>query len=158
MSRGTAVWVVLGAFVAPALGSGVRAADEVGDSHVKVTATAGNIDKDGRQTITIKMDIHDDFHVYANPVKYEDLEPAQTVVKISSAKKLEEVTVYYPAGERQSIQKDSYQIYEGNVEILAIVKRAAGDTGPLEVTVRYQKLNDKKGICFLPEAVKLQVK
>src|ERR1700722_15075312 len=128
------------------------------ESHVKLTATAGKIDKDGRQTITIKMHVNDDWHAYANPVNNEDLEPNQTVVKVTSAKKLEDVSVAYPPGHRQMSGKESYQVYEGNVEILASVKRAAGDTSPLQVTVQYVTCNDKKGLCLPPESVKLEVK
>jgi DsbC/DsbD-like thiol-disulfide interchange protein len=149
------VWFVLAAAV---LACGVTAAADMGESQVKVTATAGKIDKDGRQTVTIKMHINDGWHAYANPVKNEDLEPNQTVVKITSAKKLEDVSVNYPSGQRQTFLKDTYQSYEGDVEILASLKRAAGDTGPLEVTVHYVTCNDKKGICLPPESVKLQVK
>jgi DsbC/DsbD-like thiol-disulfide interchange protein len=158
LSRCSIMCFVFGAFTLAALTSGVRAGHDMGESQVKLTVTAGKIDKDGRQSITIKMHISDGWHAYANPVKNEDLEPNQTVVKITSAKKLEDVSVSYPAGQRQTVLKDSYQVYEGNVEILATVKRAPGDTGPLDVTVNYVTCNDKKGICLPPEAVKLQVK
>jgi DsbC/DsbD-like thiol-disulfide interchange protein len=156
--RFSSVCLVLAALALASLQTVIAADPGQGDSQVKLTATAGKIDKDGRQTITIKMHINDGWHAYANPVKNEDLEPNQTVVKIASAKKLEDVSVNYPAGQRQTVLKDSYHVYEGTVEILASIKRAAGDTGPLEVTVNYVTCNDKKGICLPPEAVKLQVK
>jgi DsbC/DsbD-like thiol-disulfide interchange protein len=128
------------------------------DSQVKLSATAGPIEKDGRQTVTIKMQINDGWHAYANPVKHEDLEPNQTVVKIASAKKLEDVSIAYPEGHRQTTGKETYQVYDGKVEIKAIVKRAPGDSGPLAVTVNFVTCNDKKGICLPPESVKLEVK
>jgi DsbC/DsbD-like thiol-disulfide interchange protein len=128
------------------------------DSQVKLAATAGKIDKDGRQMITVKMHINDGWHAYANPVKNEDLEPNQTVVKVASPKKLQTVTVDYPKGQRHMTGKETYQVYEGSVEISASVVRVPGDTGPLEVTVSYVTCNDKKGICLPPESVKLEVK
>jgi DsbC/DsbD-like thiol-disulfide interchange protein len=128
------------------------------ESQVKVTATAAKIDKDGRQAITIKMHINDGWHAYANPVKNEDLESVQTVVKIVGSKNLDKVDIAYPAGKRHMTGTESYHVYEGDVEIIATVKRAAGDTGPLEVTVKYQTCHDKKMLCLPPESVKLEVK
>jgi thiol:disulfide interchange protein len=131
--------------------------DKKEESQVKFTATATPI-KDGKQTVTIKMTINSGYYAYANPVKNETLEPAQTVVKITSAQKLEDVKVNYP--EKQSKTKttgaESYQIYEGTVEITADVTRAAGDTGPLEATVKFSVCN-VKGFCLPPETVKLKV-
>ena len=156
--RFTGAGLVVAAAACLAITTRGGAAGGQGDSQVKLTATAGKIDTDGRQTITIKMHVNDDWHAYANPVKNEDLEPNQTVVKVTTAKKLQDVSVVYPPGHRQMSGKESYQVYEGNVEILATVKRAAGDTGPLQVTVQYVTCNDKKGLCLPPESVKLEVK
>jgi Disulphide bond corrector protein DsbC len=130
------------------------------ESHVKLTATAGKVDKDGRQTISIKMQIDPDWHAYANPVKNDDLEPNQTVIKVTGPKnkKLDDVSITYPAGQRHMTGKETYQVYEGSVEFLATVKRTSGDTGPLELTVNYVTCNDKKGVCLPPETVKIDVK
>jgi DsbC/DsbD-like thiol-disulfide interchange protein len=127
------------------------------ESQVKFSASATKPDKDGRQKVTITMDINSGFYAYANPVNNEDLEPAQTVVKIAGAKKLEEVKVDYPPGKKKMTGDLSYLTYEGKVEITATVKRAAGDTEPLDVTVRFSVCN-VKGFCLPPEQVKLQVK
>ena len=43
--------------------------------------------------------------------------------------------------------------YEGEVEILATVKRAEGDVGPLEVKVNFMTCNDKLGKCLPAESV-----
>src|SRR5580765_3081224 len=120
------------------------------ESQVKLSASAGKIDKDGQQIITIKMEINPEWHAYANPVKNEDLEPVQTVVKITGAKKLDRVDFDYPKGKLGKTEMQTYMVYDGTVEIKATVKRAAGDTGPLEVTVNYTTCNDKKGICLPP--------
>jgi hypothetical protein len=149
---------LLGACALVVASDSLSAAGGPGESHVKLAATAGKIDKDGNQTITIKMQIGEDWHAYANPVKNEDLEPNHTIVKIVGTKKLQEVSIDYPAGDRHLFEKETFQVYQGNLEIKANVKRAAGDTGPLEVTVQYVTCNDKMGICLPPETVKLQVK
>jgi DsbC/DsbD-like thiol-disulfide interchange protein len=127
------------------------------ESQVKFAASATKPDKDGRQKVTITMNINSGFYAYANPVNNEDLEPAQTVVKIAGAKKLEEVKVDYPQGKKKMTGELSYLTYEGKVEITATVKRAAGDTDPLDVTVKFSVCN-VKGFCLPPEQVKLQVK
>jgi DsbC/DsbD-like thiol-disulfide interchange protein len=125
-------------------------------SKVKLTATAGPVDKDGNQVVTITMDIENKWHAYANPVKFEDLEAAQTIVSIDSATKLQSVKIDYPEGKRTVEGKDTYYIYEGKVEIRATVKRAAGDVGPLDVSVKYMVCSGS--MCLPPEQVKLQVK
>jgi hypothetical protein len=127
------------------------------ESQVKFTASATKPDKDGRQKVTITMDINSGFYAYANPVNNEDLEPAQTVVKIAGAQKLDEMKVDYPQGKKKMTGELSYNIYEGKFDITATVKRAAGDTGPLDVTVKFSVCN-VKGFCLPPEQVKLQVK
>jgi DsbC/DsbD-like thiol-disulfide interchange protein len=125
-------------------------------SKVKLTATAGPLAKDGTQVVTITMDIEKDWHAYANPVKFEELEAAQTTVSIASGTKLQAVNIDYPEGKRETVGKDTYYVYEGKVEIKATVKRAAGDVGPLDVSVKYMVCN--KSMCLAPEQVKLQVK
>ena len=127
------------------------------ESHVKVTASAGKIDKNGSQTVTVTMEIESPWYAYANPVGNEDLESARTKVGVTAAKKLEKVEVNYPPGKRKMLGTETYNAYEGKVEITATVKRAPGDTGPLDVSVKYMTCNPK-GICLPPEEVKLQVK
>src|SRR3954447_21655424 len=70
------------------------------ESHVKLSATAGKIEANGRQVVTIKMDVDKGWHAYANPVKNEAFEPNRTEVKISGARKLTAVTIEYPNGQR----------------------------------------------------------
>jgi DsbC/DsbD-like thiol-disulfide interchange protein len=133
-----------------------RAGGKKEESKVKLTATASPIDKEGKQVVTISMEIDKGWHAYANPVQFEDLEGAQTTVKITGANKLQDVKIDYPTGKRETVGKDTYFIYEGKVEIKATVKRAAGDSGPLDVSVKFMTCN--KNMCLPPEQVKLQVK
>ena len=47
------------------------------------------------------------------------------------------------------------QFAEGEVVIKAMVERAKGDTGPLEVSVKLQACNEST--CLLPATIKLSV-
>jgi DsbC/DsbD-like thiol-disulfide interchange protein len=127
------------------------------DSEVKLSATATKPDAKGNQTVTITMLHNKGWHSYANPVGNDDLASAQTVVTISAGAKLASVKVAYPAGK---VHKDKlvgdYKIYEDKVEIKAAVQRAAGDSSPLEVSVRFMACHEK-GVCLLPATVKLTV-
>jgi len=125
------------------------------DSVVKVEAKADKPDADGKQTITITLDIEKPWHIYANPVENEELDNAKTVVNVASKKKLENIKVTYPAGKLQKEQTGSYKIYEGKVTIKAQVKRARGDNGPLEVAVKLQACNDKT--CLFPVTIKKEL-
>jgi uncharacterized protein len=126
------------------------------DAVVKVTATADKLDADGKQTVSILLSHDSGWHSYANPVGLEDLAAAQTTVTISGKSKLDDVKVDYPAGKliKDKIVGD-YKVFEDKTTIKATVKRAKGDTGPLEVTVKFQACNDKQ--CLLPAVVKLTV-
>jgi thiol:disulfide interchange protein len=125
------------------------------DAVVKVTAkvTPDKPGTDGQQVVTVMLDIEKGWHIYANPVGHADLVESQTVVKVT-AKEPPEVKIDYPPGQlaKDSIVGD-YKIYEGKVAIKAYLRRARGDTGPLEVSVTFQSCNDKS--CLLPATVKL---
>jgi uncharacterized protein len=147
-----ALVLTLGPVGTPAANAGKK------KSYTKVTATATKPDAEGRQKVTITMDIEKPWHAYANPVGVADLEGAKTEVKIASkGGKLEDVKIQYPPGKEE---KDSvvgnYRIYEGKVTITGLVRHAKGDTSPLEVTVKYMTCNPK-GQCLPPETKKLTV-
>ncbi len=134
----------------------VHAAGEKSDSKVKAKATAGKIGADGKQNVTITIDIDKDWYIYANPVKAEDFEDNKTRVTIKSKQKLEQVAVVYPTGKEKAVGKIKMNIYEKSVTIEAQVKRASGDTGPLQVNIDVNSCS-QKGICLLPGTVKLTV-
>lgn len=139
--------------VMPAADAGAKS-----QSVTKVTATATKPGADGTQVVTVTLNIEKPWYAYANPVGLEDLEGAQTTVKIASkAGKLAAVKIDYPPGD---LKKDtivgSYKVYHDKVAIKGTVRRAPGDTGPLEVTVKYMTCNPK-GVCLPPETVKLKV-
>jgi DsbC/DsbD-like thiol-disulfide interchange protein len=123
---------------------------------VKVKASAGKVGDGGKQTVTVELTIDKGWHVYANPVGNEDLEPAKTVVEVKSAGKPVAAKVNYPAGTPHTDKAvGTFSIYEGQVTIQADVQRAAADAGPLEVSVKYQACNATQ--CLTPKKVTLNV-
>jgi DsbC/DsbD-like thiol-disulfide interchange protein len=125
------------------------------DSKVKVNAKADKPDADGKQTVTITLDIEKPWHLYANPVENEDLTDVQTVVAVSAKVKPETVKIDYPAGKLHVDRGVKYKIYEGKVTIKAQVKRAKGDSGSLEVSIKLQSCDNKQ--CLYPATVKISV-
>jgi Disulphide bond corrector protein DsbC len=142
------VFVALSALVHGALTS---------ESKVKIKTEAGKIGDDGKQTVTLELDIDKGWHLYANPVNNKDLENAQTVVTIKGGAALKDVKIDYPAGK---LDKDKdlgpYNIYEDKVVIKVQVVRTPGDSSPLEVTLDIQACSGTK--CLLQSNVKLTVK
>src|SRR5262249_60867685 len=63
---------------------------------VKVTAKSDKPSVDGKQLVTITLNIDKDWHTYANPVGLEDLESAQTVVEITGKTKQDSIKLAYP--------------------------------------------------------------
>lgn len=126
------------------------------DSVVKVTATATKPDDDGKQVVTVTLAHDSGWHTYANPVGQEDLANAQTVITVSAKTKPEDVKVEYPAGKlvKDKVVGD-YKVYEEKTTIKAVIKRAKGDTSPLEVSVKFQACTEKQ--CLVPATVKLTV-
>jgi DsbC/DsbD-like thiol-disulfide interchange protein len=155
--RGGAALVIAG-LVMLALGTRPANAGGKSDDEVKLTANAGKLDASGKQTITVTAVINKGWHIYANPVGNEELAAAATIVKVMAKAKPQEVKVNYPAGtEANDKVIGKYRYYADKVEIPIDIQRAAGDTGPLEISVRFMACN-KSGICKLPATVKLAVK
>jgi thiol:disulfide interchange protein len=133
----------------------VSAQGKKSDSVVKAKATA---DKpvDGKQVVTITLDIDPQYYIYANPPGQEDLASAQTEVKVTGKNKPETVKIEYP---EPKVEKDTtlgdYKVYRGKVTIKATVQRAKGDTGALEVAIKLQSCSKKS--CLAPATIKLAV-
>jgi thiol:disulfide interchange protein len=148
--------VLLACLALLAAGTAVFARPVKSDDMVKVTATSTKPDADGKQVITLNLDIAKSYHLYANPVGNTDLEDSQVVVTVSGKEKPEAVKIDYPEGK---LEKDpsigDYKVYEDKVAIKANVRRARGDSGPLEVSIKVQACS-KKG-CLLPATIKVQV-
>jgi uncharacterized protein YyaL (SSP411 family) len=133
-------------------GGGAKRSDNV----VEVKATADKPDGDGKQTVSVTLTIEPGWHLYANPVP-PDFPGIPTTVTVTGAPKPEEVKVEYPKGTlvRDAFAGDHF-IYEGTVTVKAAVRRAKGDSGPLEVSIKLQACNKDK--CLLPATVKQTVK
>ena len=106
-------------------------------SVVKVSVSSSLPDESGKQTVTVTIDIDKGCHIFANPVKNEDLEFWQTRVKITSENKLANIKVEYPPGSLRTQNKETWMLYEGKISIPVVVQRARGDSGPLFVDVNY---------------------
>jgi DsbC/DsbD-like thiol-disulfide interchange protein len=133
----------------------VRAtAAETSADKVKITPEAKAPDTEGNQVVTLTLEVEKGWHLYANPVGNEMLEESQVVVTATAKEKPESVTVEYPAGE---VVKDKtlgdFKAYFGKVTIKAKVRRAKGDTSPLQVTIRLNACDEK--MCLPQADVKL---
>jgi DsbC/DsbD-like thiol-disulfide interchange protein len=122
---------------------------------VKITATADKPDANGTQNVVIALEIEPKWHLYANPVKNDDMTSAQTVVKLSAGGKLSDVKITYPPGKQRKDSIGTYDIYEGKVEIKASVRREKGDNSPLDLAVQVSACDETK--CLLPSTVKIKV-
>jgi uncharacterized protein YyaL (SSP411 family) len=111
---------------------------------------------DGKQVVSVTLTIDKGWHIYANPPGLDDLTSSQTKVSVDAKVKPKEVKVDYPKGE-EVVDKvvGKYRVYADKVTIKATVQRAAGDTSPLEVSVKFQACSDKQ--CLLPATVKVTV-
>lgn len=123
------------------------------DLVVKAAATADKAGADGKQVVTVTLDVDPKFHIYANPVGNPDFESSQTSLSLKGKGEL--VKVEYPAGE---VKKDAtvgdYKVLKGKVAIKVTVQRAK-DAGPLELALKVQACNDK--VCYLPATIKVNV-
>jgi DsbC/DsbD-like thiol-disulfide interchange protein len=148
LAAALATWLTISA----ALAGGTRS-----DSEVKVAVEADKPDADGKQVITVKLEINRGWHIYSNPVGNDDLAAAQTVVKVDGKVKPVAVKIDYP---KAHIIDDKilgkYGTYGDKVAIKATVQRAPGDSGPLDVSVRFQACNDR-GSCLFPATVRRKV-
>jgi DsbC/DsbD-like thiol-disulfide interchange protein len=129
---------------------------EKSDSKVKATATATKAGADGKQTVTITLEVVKGWHLYANPVNHnnEFLDGNQTTVKIAAKEKIK-LTVKYPAGKTITDKKEKYDVYDGVVKIQADVVRTMGDSSPLEITIAVSACDNK--VCLQPGTLKLRV-
>ena len=129
---------------------------EKSDSKVKATATATKAGSDGKQTVTITLDVAKGWHLYANPVNHnnEFLDGNQTTVRIAAKEKIK-LAVKYPAGKTITDKKEKYDIYEGVVKIQADVVRTMGDSSPLDITIAVSACDSK--VCLQPGTLKLRV-
>jgi len=122
-------------------------------SKVKVACERGKPDAEGKQTITINLDVAEGWHIYANPVGSQDLQGGETIVRVYTGTKVVEAKVDYPAGKAVKLfDLDPFYIWEGKVSIKA---RVEADDGPLEIRISMRVVSDSKGLP--PETLKVKV-
>jgi thiol:disulfide interchange protein len=126
------------------------------DNVVKAKATAGKLGDDGKQVITITLDVESPYHIYANPVGLDEFKDNETSVSVTGKAKPQSVKVDYPAGETiKDKTVGNYKVYTKAVTIKATVQRAKGDKDPLEVTIKVQACDERA--CLMPGKIKLTV-
>jgi hypothetical protein len=107
-------------------------------SYVKVRGVANKPNDTGRQIVTVTLEIDENYILIGDKVP-EDLATLQFQVKFIINGKPAEAEILYPRGK---VEKDKvfgdYTIYEGKVACTGTVRRAAGDTSPIEVVVTMQ--------------------
>jgi DsbC/DsbD-like thiol-disulfide interchange protein len=126
------------------------------DALVKVSTKVDKPDAEGKQVVAVALQIEPGWHIYANPPGLKDLEVNQTTVSIGGKGNPEQIKVEYPPGHlvKDAVLGD-YHVYEDKITIKAMIRRAKGDTGPLEVSIKLQACNDK--MCLLPATIKQTV-
>ena len=105
-------------------------------SHVKVHASADKPAADGRQAITITCEI-DQAHLLIGNKVPKDLESSRFSVRFTIDGKPVEAEVVYSPG---TVKKDNvigdHTLYQGRIMTTGIIRRAANDSSPVEVTIR----------------------
>lgn len=125
---------------------------------VKVSAHRKKPEADGKQVVTLKMQIAKGCYIFANPVEREELNGGQTVVVVDGIES-NRVEIRYPAGRRiKNAEIGSYSIYEGDVEIPVILQRGAEDSEAIQIRVRFQAMHASgAGPCYHPKTVKFRL-
>lgn len=133
-------------------------AGKTSDTKVKATATTTKISPDGKQIVTLTLDIEKGWYIYANPINTnsDTLKPNQTRVSLKAKEKIE-TSVKYPAGKQKKDKetKTEFDIYEDRIVIRVEVTRTMGDASPLQVSISVNACN--KGECLMTGTVKLTV-
>ena len=142
----------LGIIVAARCDGGGESKIPRSDSKVKATATATKI-TNGKQTLTITLDVEKDWYIYANPVNYDQYENNRTRVTVKADGKVT-ADVKYPKGTRKDAKYDTYQ---GKVAIVCEVTRSPGDTSPLQVGIDVNSCGLVNMECLLPARIKLTI-
>ncbi len=140
------------AILACVVGNTVVAAP-TSEDNVKFTVKA---DKpvNGKQVVTLTMEVANGWHAYANPVGPEAFASIQTTVTFTSGGKPVAAKIVYPEGK---LVKDKdvgdYKTYEGTVTIKATIDRPP--TGAVEASVLVQTCTETK--CLPTAKIKLKV-
>jgi hypothetical protein len=122
---------------------------------VKMGVESTKRDPDGRQGITVNLDIRDPYFLYANPTGNEEV-AGKLVLKVSGDGKPEVVEIIYPKGEKVASDIGDYYVYKGKVKLEVVVKRSKDDTDPIVLSINARPL-DERGCLWRPMALKQSV-
>jgi DsbC/DsbD-like thiol-disulfide interchange protein len=161
--RYPAVWlaclIVLAATAANAHSAGLSKTPpgkkETSDTKVKAKVEAGKVDADGKQTVLLILEVEKGWHIYANPVNHDIYGRNATTVGIKTVNGAPSYRVSYPEGKVKKEEKDTYNIYEGAVQIPIVVERA-NLADALQISVQVNACNDRK--CLDKGIINLTVK
>jgi DsbC/DsbD-like thiol-disulfide interchange protein len=129
-------------------------AGDSSDKKVKANAVATKVGADGKQTVTVTLDIEKGWHIYANPVNLKGQEDNRTNITVKGSAKVS-VSVKYPVGKVHVDGKDSFNIYEEKIVIPVEVVRTPGDAGPLRLSIEVNACKDRA--CLPPGTIELTV-
>ncbi len=87
------------------------------------------------EIVTIRMKIKPDFWIIATPQSNEFLHDSQARLILKSKDPKTKFEIRYPKGIEFQIGRESWTQYQGDVVIIALVRRAKGDVSPLECTL-----------------------
>jgi hypothetical protein len=137
----------------------VRAKDSPvkSESVVKVDVTADKPDADGKQVLTVTLEMKPDWFIIANPAEVEPFEKERARVEVIRDGKPIEAKLDYPQGKLIKDGTDNLRIYEKKVIIKATLPRARNDTGPLKVRVRFRAFSYKVSRCLTAAVVERDV-
>ena len=116
---------------AVALGNANQDGPTKSDSVVKISTqlkpeTPG---ADGKQELTVTMNIDKGWHLYANPPGQDDFVPSQTTLTVEGKKPITDLKITYPDGKDVFDQTlGRYKVYEDKISIKATFKRSEGDS------------------------------
>jgi hypothetical protein len=109
---------------------------------VTISVTAEKPDRDGKQTVTVKLHVASSFYILGNPVEDEDLEDVKTSIRVYAAGKLVEATVQYPKGKLVEPGAGlKHRIYEGEVVCKVVIARTKANPGPFEIVTDLRAAN-----------------
>lgn len=134
------------------------------DTKVKATLSATKADKDGKQTVTITLEIEKGWYIYANPTNHNEAADLVAPNRTSVTFKKTEAKIKYPAGKTkmEPIGKEigRWNIYQDKVEIVAEIRRPNdGSIIEASVDVNACHINEKglTGTCLPPGKIVLKV-
>jgi DsbC/DsbD-like thiol-disulfide interchange protein len=116
-------------------------------------AKADKPDANGKQTITLTLEIEPGWHAYANPQPNPDFPARPTKVTVVGNVKADDVKIDYPKGKlKKDKMEGDYRVYEGTETIR--IQIPAGK-GPLTLRIEVQTCNE--GMCLLPGTLTVKV-